>query len=113
MQSEAENYHNSMFKPHPKIICVGKNYLKHVIEMGGAEVPKKPVLFLKPWSSLSYQPATLHLPSSKEHRIDHELELGVYISKGGSNIKKEDAFSHIGGYFIGIDFTDRGKHCYS
>jgi 2-keto-4-pentenoate hydratase/2-oxohepta-3-ene-1,7-dioic acid hydratase in catechol pathway len=67
------------------------------------------MIFIKPWTSLSYQPKTLHLPISKIHEIDHEIELGVFITKGGSNIKKEDVHSHIGGYFIGIDFTDRGS----
>lgn len=95
-------------QPFPKIICIGKNYLKHVIEMGGQSVPLSPVLFLKPWSSLAYSPTKLSLPITLHHRIDHELELGVFISKGGSNITKENAKYHIGGYFIGIDFTDRG-----
>lgn len=96
-------------KVFPKVVCVGKNYLKHVKEMGGSEVPTTPVIFLKPWSSVNYNPSTLALPSSAFHRVDHELELGVYISKGGKNIAKEDAMSHVGGYFIGIDFTDRGN----
>jgi 2-keto-4-pentenoate hydratase/2-oxohepta-3-ene-1,7-dioic acid hydratase in catechol pathway len=34
--------------------------------------------------------------------------LGVYIENGGKNISKEEAMSHVGGYFIGIDFSDRG-----
>ena len=91
----------------PKIICVGKNYLKHVIEMGGKEVPEVPMLFLKPWSSLSLAPTNLALPISLEHQIDHELELGVFINKGGSNIPKEKAMEHVGGYFLALDLTDR------
>jgi 2-keto-4-pentenoate hydratase/2-oxohepta-3-ene-1,7-dioic acid hydratase in catechol pathway len=77
--------------------------------MGNSEIPKQPLIFQKPWSALAYTPNKLHLPISKIHRVDHELELGVFISKGGSNIKKEDALSHVGGYFIGIDFTDRSR----
>ena len=102
-------YHNNAIKSFPKIIAIGKNYMKHVKEMGGTEAPKSPVVFMKPWSSINYMPKSLHLPSAKIHRIDHELELGVFISKGGSNISKENAMSHVGGYFIGIDFTDRGN----
>jgi 2-keto-4-pentenoate hydratase/2-oxohepta-3-ene-1,7-dioic acid hydratase in catechol pathway len=64
---------------------------------------------MKPWSSVTYNPNKVVLATSKVHRIDHELELGVYISKAGSKISKEDALQHVGGYFIGIDFTDRGK----
>jgi len=71
IHTESQNYQSNIFKQHPKIICVGKNYLKHVIEMGGTDVPNKPILFLKPWSSLSYQPTTLHLSGLKEHIIDH------------------------------------------
>jgi 2-keto-4-pentenoate hydratase/2-oxohepta-3-ene-1,7-dioic acid hydratase in catechol pathway len=33
----------------------------------------------------------------------------VWIGKSGKNIEKSDALKHVGGYFIGIDFTDRGK----
>ena len=72
----------------PKIVCVGKNYIKHVIEMGGTEIPEVPMLFIKPWSSLALAPVALSLPICLKHQIDHELELGVFIKKGGSNIAK-------------------------
>lgn len=62
---------------------------------------------MKPWSSLAYNPETLALPIANKHRIDHELELGVFISKGGSNISKEKAMEHVGGYFLALDLTDR------
>lgn len=65
------SYHLNAIKAFPKIVCVGKNYLKHVKEMGGSEVPKEPVIFMKPWSSLAYNPSKLELTSSKVHRIDH------------------------------------------
>jgi 2-keto-4-pentenoate hydratase/2-oxohepta-3-ene-1,7-dioic acid hydratase in catechol pathway len=63
---------------------------------------------LKAWSSLAYNPKQLSLEIANTHRIDHELELGVFIKKGGVNIPIKDAMSHVGGYFIGIDLTDRG-----
>jgi acylpyruvate hydrolase len=102
-------YQSNATKVFPKIIGIGKNYIKHVQEMGGVDVPKTPMIFLKPWTTVTYMPKQVHLPAAKIHRVDHELELGVFISKAGSNIKKEDAFSHIGGYFLGIDMSDRGK----
>jgi 2-keto-4-pentenoate hydratase/2-oxohepta-3-ene-1,7-dioic acid hydratase in catechol pathway len=43
---------------------------------------------MKPWSTLAYDPTTVALASLNFHRIDFELELGVYISKGGKNIPK-------------------------
>ena len=94
-------------KASPKIIAVGLNYLKHVKEVGESNIPKTPLLFLKPWSSLTYMPKTVSLPKAKIHRVDHEIELGVFISKRGVNLKKEDVNSHIGGYFIGVDISDR------
>jgi len=82
-------YQLNATKSFPKIIGIGKNYLKHVKEMGGTDVPTSPIIFMKPWSSVCYNPKQVVLTSSKFHRIDHELELGVYISKGGSCISKE------------------------
>lgn len=72
-------------------------------------MPDQPIIFLKPWSSINYQPTKLSLPIAATHKIDHEVELGVFISKGGSHIKKEDAMAYVGGYFLAIDWTDRGS----
>lgn len=102
-------YQSNVVKSFPKIVGVGKNYLKHVKEMGGTDIPKAPILFFKPWSSISYNPTKLHLPLSKINQIDHEVELGVIIGKSGKCISKGDAMSHVGGYFLGIDFSDRRK----
>lgn len=40
----------------PQVICVGKNYLKHSIEMGDEAMPTAPLIFLKPWSNVCVQP---------------------------------------------------------
>ena len=58
----SQSIHQLLKSTAPKIICVGKNYLEHAKEMGGTEVPKKPVIFLKPWSSLCINPSKLSLP---------------------------------------------------
>ena len=39
--------------------------------------------------------------------MDHEIELCVLINKAGKHIAKEDAMKHIGGYFLGLDMSDR------
>ena len=101
------SYLDYVKKPSPTVICVGKNYIKHVKEMGDKEIPEVPLLFLKHWSSVNYAPKALPLPMSVNHQVHHELELGVFISKPGSNIPKEKAMEHVGSYFLGIDFTDR------
>lgn len=59
--------------------------------MGGEALPKEPVLFSKPWSSIAYNPTKVILTLANEHKIDHEIELGVYIGKGGKNISIEKA----------------------
>ena len=48
----------------PKIIGIGMNYLHHVKEMGGKQLPTEPVIFIKPWTSVNYNPSTLSLPIS-------------------------------------------------
>jgi 2-keto-4-pentenoate hydratase/2-oxohepta-3-ene-1,7-dioic acid hydratase in catechol pathway len=61
------NFQESVTRVLPKIIGVGKNYLKHVIEMGGKDIPSEPIIFLKPWTSLSYSPHQLKL-SNPSHK---------------------------------------------
>jgi acylpyruvate hydrolase len=57
---------------YPKILGVGKNYIKHVMEMGGKDIPTEPVIFQKPWTSLSYAPKELKLSNPKfTHEIHH------------------------------------------
>ena len=98
-------------KSAPKIIAVGKNYLKHAIEMGGTSVPKEPLIFLKPWSSISYAPKRLNLSQSgRSNEVHHEIELGVVIGKTGYQIKKGDAHNFIKGYILALDLTDRGNY---
>lgn len=65
------------------------------------------MIFIKPWSSVVYNPSSVSLPISNKHRIDHELELGVFIKKGGNNIQKKNVKDHIGGFFLALDLTDR------
>src|ERR1700688_4212324 len=62
-----------------KIVCVGRNYRGHAAEMG-SEVPKEPLLFFKPPSSLLDPGHDIHRPSISE-RVDHEGERGGVIAK--------------------------------
>lgn len=65
---------------------------------------------MKPWTSVTYDPKEVHLSLCNTHRVDHELELGVIIGKTGKDIKIENAMDYVGGYFLGIDFSDRSIH---
>ena len=55
----------------PQVICVGKNYLKHAVEMGDEALPKEPLIFLKPWSNVCVQPEQISLPLASSHRVDY------------------------------------------
>ena len=88
-----------------KIVCVGRNYVEHARELGN-DVPKMPLLFLKPPSSIINPGESIILPSQSQ-QVEHEGELVAVISKRGRNITVENARSHILGYTIGNDVTAR------
>ncbi len=88
-----------------KILCLGKNYIKHIEEMSSAK-PDRPVVFLKPNTALVLNGGKIEIPPfSKE--VHHEVELVVVIGKEGKNIKREDVHEHILGYALGLDITLR------
>ena len=88
-----------------KIICIGRNYAEHAKEMNAA-IPKEPVFFLKPDTSLLKDNQPFYYPDfSKE--IHHEIELVLKISKTGKNIAPEFAHKYYDEIGIGVDFTAR------
>ena len=88
-----------------KIICLGRNYRKHAEELGNV-VPDKPIIFLKPPSSLIVEGEKILLPSQSQD-VQHEVELGVVIGKAGRYIPRAEAVGHILGYCIFLDITAR------
>ena len=88
-----------------KIICVGRNYVEHAKELGN-EVPKVPLIFLKPPSSIISNGETILLPPQSA-QVEHEGELVVVIGRRGRYITAENARKHILGYTIGNDVTAR------
>ncbi len=88
-----------------KIICVGRNYVAHA-EEHDAEVPKVPLIFLKPPSAVIGPNETILLPPQSQ-RVEHEGELVVVIGRRGRRILAEDAEKYIFGYTIGNDVTAR------
>ena len=94
-----------------KIICIGRNYKDHAKEMG-TTVPKFPIIFLKPDSSLLPKRNPFFLPDfSKE--IHYEVELVYKIDKLGKSIEKKFAKNYYSEVGLGIDFTARDlqKEC--
>ncbi|ASA78455.1 fumarylacetoacetate hydrolase family protein [Thermococcus sp. 5-4] len=88
-----------------KIICLGRNYAEHAKELGH-EVPKEPVIFLKPPSSLIGPKEAIILPR-KSKEVHHEVELAVIIGKRGRRIPRERAMDYVLGYTILLDITAR------
>ena len=88
-----------------KIICLARTYRKHVEEMN-SKVTEKPLLFLKPTSSVIFDNQSIILPR-QSNIVHHEVELGFVIGRRGKNIKKEEAEDYILGYLLGLDITAR------
>ena len=88
-----------------KIVCVGRNYVEHAKELGN-NVPKIPLLFMKPPSSIINPGDTIILPPQSK-QVEHEAELVVVIGKKTRNVTAEDAKNYIFGYTVGNDVTAR------
>src|SRR5258707_53570 len=89
-----------------KILCVGRNYRDHPSELGN-EVPKEPLLFLKPPSSLLAPGGVVRMPALSK-RIDYEGELAIVIGQRCSHLSPaEDPLDYIRGYTIVNDVTAR------
>jgi 2-keto-4-pentenoate hydratase/2-oxohepta-3-ene-1,7-dioic acid hydratase in catechol pathway len=88
-----------------KILCVGRNYVEHAKELGN-EVPKIPLIFMKPPSSVISNGETIILPPQSA-QVEHEGELVVVIGKRGRHITTENSKKHILGYTVGNDVTAR------
>lgn len=88
-----------------KFICIGLNYADHAAETG-AEIPKEPVVFNKWTSAICGPNDDIEIPRGSV-KTDWEVELGVVIGKGGKYITEEDALSHVAGYCVVNDVSER------
>src|SRR5215469_4807768 len=89
-----------------KIVCIGRNYREHAAELGH-EVPKEPLIFLKPPSAL-LDPGQKIIRPKISARVDHEGELGVVMGKRCRNLRPdEDVRDYILGYTCVNDVTAR------
>jgi 5-carboxymethyl-2-hydroxymuconate isomerase len=88
-----------------KIVCVGRNYVEHAIELGN-EIPEKPVVFLKPASAVIYSGDTIKYPSFSD-KMHHEVELVLLIGETVKDASVTEAEKSIIGYGIGLDMTLR------
>jgi 2-keto-4-pentenoate hydratase/2-oxohepta-3-ene-1,7-dioic acid hydratase in catechol pathway len=89
-----------------KIVCIGRNYAAHAAEMGN-EVPKEPMMFLKPPSSI-IGPEEAIVLTKYSKRVEHEGELALVIGRRCSHLRDtDDALSFVMGYTCLNDVTAR------
>jgi 2,4-diketo-3-deoxy-L-fuconate hydrolase len=88
-----------------KIICVGLNYKDHAHETGAA-IPTEPILFFKATSAIVGPNDDLTIPKNAK-KTDWEVELAIVIGKKASYVSEDDALSHIAGYVLHNDYSER------
>lgn len=88
-----------------KIICIGRNYTKHIEELQN-ERPEEPVVFLKPDSAVLLKQHPFVIPEFSDD-IHHEIEIIVRINKVGKYIDAKFAHKYYDEIGVGIDFTAR------
>ncbi len=88
-----------------KFICIGLNYADHAAE-AGMDIPSEPVIFNK-WTSAIVGPDDDIQVPRNSRKTDWEVELGVIIGQGGSYIEEADALSHIAGFCVVNDVSER------
>lgn len=89
-----------------KIVCVGRNYAAHAAELGN-ELPKEPMIFLKPPSSI-VGPSEPIVLSVYSQRVEHEGELAIVIGRRCAHLRDaDDALENVLGYTCANDVTAR------
>ncbi|HIC80070.1 MAG TPA: FAA hydrolase family protein, partial [Kiloniellaceae bacterium] len=88
-----------------KFVAIGLNYADHAKE-SGVDVPREPVIFMKATSCICGPNDNVVIPSGSE-KTDWEVELGVVIGTPGHNIEEANALSHVAGYCVVNDVSER------
>ena len=88
-----------------KIICIGLNFRDHAAESNMA-IPPEPVIFFKATSAIVGPNDPVTIPRGSE-KTDWEVELAVVIGKPASYVSEADAMSHVAGYVLHNDYSER------
>jgi acylpyruvate hydrolase len=91
--------------PIGKILCIGRNYVEHIKELGNEE-PATPVIFMKPASSVIGNGEEVVIPVYSDN-CHHEAELALLVGKSAKNISEAEALHCLAGYGVAIDLTLR------
>ena len=90
-----------------KVVAIGRNYAEHAAELGN-EVPERPLIFLKPSTSVTGSGSTIDYPPSSE-RVDFEGELAVVIGRLCRDVPAARAMEVVCGYTCANDVTARDQ----
>ena len=88
-----------------KFICIGLNYAYHAAE-SNMPLPKEPIVFMKATSAIVGPNDNLEIPRGST-KTDWEVELGVVIGKPAKYVSHADALSHVAGYCVIHDVSER------
>jgi 2-keto-4-pentenoate hydratase/2-oxohepta-3-ene-1,7-dioic acid hydratase in catechol pathway len=88
-----------------KVIGIGLNYADHAAETG-AKIPAEPIVFMKAVSSITGPDDEITLPRGSQ-KTDWEVELAVAIGRPARYVEEADALSHVAGYLICNDVSER------
>lgn len=88
-----------------KLVCIGLNYADHARE-SGVEIPKEPILFFKSTSSIVGPNDDLVIPRGSQ-KTDWEVELAFVIGRRASYVDEASALSHVAGYALHNDYSER------
>ncbi len=88
-----------------KIICIGRNYKQHVLELGN-KIPDEIIFFLKPETAIPQKNQPFFIPDFS-NEIHHEIEIVIKINKTGKHIQKKFSHKYYDMLTLGVDFTAR------
>jgi len=86
-------------------VCIGLNYADHAAETG-AQIPKEPIIFLKSLGAFCGPNDDVMMPRGSK-KMDWEVELGIVIGTKASYVTEDDAMSHVAGYCLVNDVSER------
>ncbi len=92
--------------PVGRILCIGRNYAEHAVEMGHDPDREPPFFFVKPAHALVPDGSELDFPVATSD-LHHEVELVVALGSGGRDVPPDRALQLVFGYAVGLDMTRR------
>ena len=99
-------------RPRKNIFGIGLNYVDHVAESSrtldtSKELPKQPVIFSKPPTSVIGPGDAIEHNSEITKQLDWEVELAVIVGKRAKRVGEDTAMSHVFGYTVLNDISAR------